>query len=66
MEIEVDLRPVRAQALPLMDEVFLTGTTTDVQAITSIDERPIGDGHPGPLTLEILGRLRLLMGAIAT
>ena len=32
------------------DEVFLTGTTTGVLAVTTVDGRPVGDGRPGPVT----------------
>lgn len=32
------------------DEVFLSGTASEVLAITSIDDRPVGDGRVGPIT----------------
>lgn len=32
------------------DEVFLSGTASEVLAITSIDDRPVGDGNVGPIT----------------
>jgi len=32
------------------DEVFLSGTASEVLAITSIDDRPVGDGKVGPIT----------------
>jgi len=31
------------------DEVFISATTTEVLAVTSIDDRPIGGGQPGPI-----------------
>jgi len=37
-------------ALRNADEVFMSGTTIDVLAITSIDDRPVGDGKVGPIT----------------
>ena len=35
------------------DEVFLTGTAAEVTPVREIDDRPIGDGVPGPFTLEL-------------
>lgn len=32
------------------DELFLSGTTTEVMPIVRVDGRPIADGRPGPLT----------------
>ena len=37
------------------DEVFITGTTREVLAVTSIDETPVRDGRPGPIT-ELLAK----------
>jgi D-alanine transaminase len=31
-------------------EAFLTSTTSDVLPVIRIDDAPIGDGKPGPLT----------------
>lgn len=36
------------------DEVFLTSTTRAVVPITAIDDMIIGDGTPGPITLELM------------
>jgi D-alanine transaminase len=33
-----------------IDELFLTGTTSEVLPVTRVDGRPIGDGRPGPVT----------------
>ena len=35
------------------DEVFLTGTTTEVLGVVAIDDRRIGDGRPGPVTRDL-------------
>ena len=32
------------------DEIFITGTTRAVLAVTSVDQTPVGDGRPGPIT----------------
>lgn len=44
------------------DELFLTGTTTDVMPIVRVDDRPIADGRPGPVTLRLLEALRRATG----
>ena len=35
------------------DEVFLTSTTSEVLAVTAADDRQIGDGCPGPVTVRL-------------
>jgi D-alanine transaminase len=49
-------RPILASDLRLADEVFLTGTTTDVIPITRIDGEPVGSGRPGPTARLLLER----------
>jgi len=41
------------EELMLMDEVFITGTTSFVTPIVEIDGRRVGDGEPGPVTLRL-------------
>jgi branched-chain amino acid aminotransferase len=48
--VERDL--ARAE-LALADEVFLTGTACELTPLREIDDLPIGDGDPGPVTREI-------------
>jgi branched-chain amino acid aminotransferase len=48
--LERDL--VRAE-LALADEVFLTGTACELTPLREIDDLPIGDGEPGPITREV-------------
>ena len=40
------------------DEAFLTGTTREVVPIVTVDDRPIGSGRPGPVTLRLLDAFR--------
>tara|TARA_Y100000588_G_scaffold386027_1_gene480640 strand:- start:354 stop:1223 length:870 start_codon:yes stop_codon:yes gene_type:complete len=40
------------------DECFLTGTAAEVIAAVQLDRRPIGEGHPGPLTARFISRFR--------
>lgn len=40
------------------DEAFLTGTAAEIIGMVSLDDRKIGCGMPGPVTLEIARRFR--------
>jgi len=42
------------------DEVFVTGTAAEVAPVTKIDGRVIGDGTPGPITIELMKAFREL------
>jgi branched-chain amino acid aminotransferase len=35
------------------DEAFFTGTAAEIVPIAEVDDRPVGDGRPGPITKEI-------------
>ena len=43
------------------DECFLTGTAAEIVPVVTIDRRTIGDGKPGPVTLDLLKRFRELV-----
>ena len=64
MEIAIDMGlEVREERftrydLYTADEVFLTGTAAEIIPVVRIDDRPIGDGRPGPTTWEIIRRFR--------
>lgn len=45
------------------DEVFLTGTVTEVLAIVAVDAKPIGDGKVGPVTRRLYDAFRKRAGA---
>jgi D-alanine transaminase len=53
---------IRIAELPDATELFLTGTTTDVTPIVSMDGQPVGDGTPGPVARMLLDRLLERMG----
>ena len=44
-----EVRPVAESELRGADEVWLTSSTREVQAIVTLDGKPIGSGRPGPL-----------------
>ncbi len=64
-EAEMDARetPLTRFDLYSADECFLTGTAAEVIPVIDIDGRPIGDGKPGPITLDLLERFRRLTRA---
>ncbi len=43
------------------DECFLTGTAAELIPVVECDGRPIGDGKPGPITLDLLNRFHELV-----
>ena len=43
------------------DECFLTGTAAEVIPVTKIDNRPIGNGKPGPITARLITAFRDLV-----
>lgn len=44
---------VTPDELRTADEVFLTSTGMEVMPVTRADGRPVGTGHPGPITLAL-------------
>ena len=48
-----DERPVALSELGACEEIFVCGTTTDVQPLVEVDGRPVGNGKPGPLTVQL-------------
>jgi branched-chain amino acid aminotransferase len=46
-------RDIARAELALADEVFLTGTAAELTPLREIDDIPIGEGIPGPITRQI-------------
>ncbi len=53
LRIPLDERPVTLRELPFVDELFVCGTTTDVQPIVELDGKAIGNGKPGQITVRL-------------
>jgi branched-chain amino acid aminotransferase len=55
-EIGVEVREETLFPIDLetADEAFITGTTRELSPVTRIDERPVGSGRPGPVTMKLL------------
>jgi branched-chain amino acid aminotransferase len=56
--VEVGEQVLRDADLFAADEAFLTSTTREVLPIVAVDDRAIGAGRPGPITLQLLDAFR--------
>jgi branched-chain amino acid aminotransferase len=56
--VDVDERVMRDEDLFGADEAFLTSTTREVVPIVTVNDRTIGRGVPGPITLKLLEGFR--------
>lgn len=54
-------RPIAIDELLEADEVFLTNAIREVTPVSRIERRVIGDGRPGPVTLELQEHYRRLV-----
>ena len=50
---EVRELPIPREMLYAADELFFTGTAAEVTPIRSVDRIPVGNGKPGPITMDI-------------
>jgi D-alanine transaminase len=46
--VKLEIRPVPEAELRAADEVWLTSSTKEVLAVTTLDGKPVGTGKPGP------------------
>ena len=47
--IPVEERPVPLEEMRAADEIFFTGTTTEVRPTVRLDDQPVGNGKVGPV-----------------
>jgi branched-chain amino acid aminotransferase len=52
--VEVRDETLRPDDLDTADEAFITSTTRELSPVTRIDDREIGGGRPGPVTMKLL------------
>lgn len=52
--IEVRAETLHPADLDAADEIFITSTTRELSPVTRVDDRVIGSGKPGPITLKML------------
>lgn len=60
MDIPFFKRLLRMEDVYASDEVFLTGTAAEIIPVVKIDERKIGRGKPGPVTLKLMERFKTI------
>ena len=60
--ITVRENPILAHELPRLQELFATGTATDVQPLVRLDGHLVGDGRPGPVAVALRRALEKRMG----
>ena len=51
--IPLETRNVSAEELQQADEVFISSTAGGVMPVTQVDGHLLGDGRPGPITLQL-------------
>jgi branched-chain amino acid aminotransferase len=56
--IEVRDETLYPKDLETADEIFITSTTRELSPVTRVDDRVIGSGRPGPVTLALLDGYR--------
>ena len=47
--LPVEERPVPLEEIRAADEIFFTGTTTEVRPTVRLDDQPVGSGKVGPV-----------------
>jgi len=53
LNIPVHFDPIRQEDIPHLDELFFSGTTTDIQPIVKVDSHELSGGKPGPIVRSI-------------
>ena len=56
--IEVRAETLYPKDLETADEAFITSTTRELSPVTRLDDRVIGAGKPGPITMKLLNGYR--------
>lgn len=51
--IPVVEQPLPREMLYFADEVFMTGTAAEITPVRSVDRKPVGTGHPRPITRQL-------------
>ena len=57
---------IHPEELAAADEVFITGTTREVLAVTTLDTTPVRDGQPGPVTKRLSQKFREMANALTS
>jgi D-alanine transaminase len=57
LEFRVNETPIFMHEVPALEELFLTGTTSDVMPIVTLDGQTVGTGKPGPIATALYDAL---------
>ncbi|MBN3582722.1 aminotransferase class IV [Algoriphagus aestuarii] len=57
---KVEIRQVTLEESLSADEAFITSTTKILLPVTQIDDHQIGNGKPGPVSMDILNKFKIL------
>jgi branched-subunit amino acid aminotransferase/4-amino-4-deoxychorismate lyase len=57
--------PIYKHEIGQLEECFLTGTTSDVMPVVTIDGKPVGAGKPGPISLRLYEALARRLAHVA-
>mgnify|MGYP003323324691 FL=1 len=60
--ISVQERPIQVEELETIDELFFSGTTTEVRPTVRLDGKPVGSGEVGPVSKAIYAAFRKEIG----
>jgi D-alanine transaminase len=63
--IPVSETPIYLHEVGALEECFLTGTTSDVMPVVTIDGKPVGGGRPGPITMRLYEALAQRLADVA-
>ncbi len=54
LDIGIEIRNISRDEIYISDEIFLTGTASEIKAVYSVDNRIIGDGSTGIITQKLV------------
>lgn len=54
LDIGIEIRDISRDEVYISDEIFLTGTASEIKAVYSVDNRTIGDGSTGNITQKLI------------
>ncbi len=64
--VKVEKATLFPRDLDTADEAFITGSTRELSPVVRIDDRRIGNGTPGPITMRLLEAFRRRAHALST
>ena len=64
--LPVSETPIYVHEVDALEECFLTGTTSDVMPVVTIDGKTVGSGRPGAITMRLYEALAKRLDAAAT